>query len=67
MTTHPATGCIYRLDYEFICLHSVVGLDRNFGLHRLRRYCPSLGCRASIRDTNSDFVCNYGLSKRWYM
>ena len=62
----PPCNSLHLLsDYEFICLHFVVGLDRNSGLHRLRHYCPSPGCRASICDTNTDFVRDYGLSKRW--
>ena len=55
------TQCIYYQDYEFICLHFVVRVDCDFGLHRLRTYRPSPGCCASIRNTNSDSVRDYGL------
>ena len=47
--------------YEFIRLYSVVDPDSNTGLHRLRHYCSSLRCRASVCDTRSHFVCNHGL------
>jgi len=41
----------------------VVGLDRNFGLHRLRRHRASLGRRTAIRDTDSDLVRDYGMMR----
>ena len=55
------TPSVYRQVYEFFRLHSVVGLDRNTGLHRLRHYYPSLRCGTSVCDTPFNFVCNHGL------
>lgn len=65
--TNCVTRCTYCRRYEFICLYFVVGLDRNSGLHRLRSYCPSPGCRALVCDTDSDFVCNYGLDSKRFL
>ena len=58
----PPCNTLHLLSgYEFICLHFVVGLDRDIGLHRICHNRARAWCRAFIRYTNSDFVRNHGL------